>query len=74
MLTHAGTENEFERADEAAKFYQRNRRMYSNLNRMDLNENDRVLILMGATHTAYFRDFISRSPKYEMVDTFEYLK
>ncbi len=74
MLTHAGTENGFEGADEAAKFYQRNLRMYSNLNRIDLNENDRVLILMGATHTAYFRDFMRRSPKYEMVNTFEYLK
>ena len=37
-------------------------------------ENDRVFILMGASHTAFFRDFISRSPKYEMVNTFEYLK
>lgn len=74
MLTHAGTENGFEGADEAAKYYQRNLRMYSNLNRIDLNKNDRVLILMGATHTAFFREFISRSPKYKMVDTFEYLK
>lgn len=74
MLTHAGTENGFEGADEAAKFYQRNLRMYSNLNRIDLNKEDRVLILMGATHTAFFRDFISRSPKYEMVNTLEYLE
>lgn len=74
MLTHAGTENGFEGADEAAKYYQRNLRMYSNLNRIDLNEDDRVFILMGASHTAFFRDFFSRSPKYEMVNTFEYLK
>lgn len=74
MLTHVGTEHGFEGADEAAKFYQRNLRMYSNLNRINLNKNDRVFILMGAAHTAFFRDFISRSPKYEMVNTFEYLK
>jgi len=74
ILTHAGTENNFEGADEAAKYYQRNLRMYSNLNRLDLKAGDRVFILMGASHTAFFRDFMSRSPKYKMVNTFEYLK
>ena len=74
MLTHAGTENKFEGADEAAKYYQRNLRMFSNLNRLNLSSDDRVFILMGASHTAFFRDFMSRSPKYEMVNTFDYLK
>ncbi len=74
MLTHAGSEHGFEGADEAAKYYQRNLRMYANLHRISLKENDRVFILMGASHTAMFRDFISRSPKYEMVNTFDYLK
>ncbi|MDZ7757718.1 DUF5694 domain-containing protein [Rhodohalobacter sp.] len=73
MLTHAGTENGFEGADEAAKYYQRNLRMYSNLNRLDLNKDDRVFILMGASHTAFFRNFMRGDPKYKMVDTFEYL-
>lgn len=74
MLTHASTKDNFEGADEAAKYYQRNLRMYSNLNRIKLKEDDRVFILMGASHTAFFRDFISRSPKYKMVNTFDYLK
>lgn len=74
MLSHAGTEKGFEGADEATKYYQRNIRMYSNLNRLKLTENDRVFILLGASHTAYFRDFISRSPKYKMVNTFDFLK
>lgn len=74
MLSHAGTENGFEGADEAAKYYQRNIRMYANLNRLQLTEKDRVFILLGASHTAYFRDFINRSPKYKMVNTFNYLK
>ncbi|MEO1517053.1 MAG: DUF5694 domain-containing protein [Bacteroidota bacterium] len=74
MLTHAGSEKGFEGADEAAKYYQRNLRMYANLNRIPLEPTDRVFILMGASHTAFFRDFISRSPKYEMVNTFDYLK
>ncbi len=74
MLTHVGSKEGFEGADEATKYYQRNLRMYSNLNRIELDKNDRVFILMGASHTAFFRDFISRSPKYKMVNTFEYLK
>ncbi len=73
ILTHAGSEKGFEGADEAAKYYQRNLRMYSNLNRIDLKESDRVFVLMGASHTAFFRNFFSRSPKYEMVNTFDYL-
>ena len=74
MLTHAGTDGNFEGADEAAKYYQRNLRMYTEMNRLDIEPSDRVFILMGASHTAFFRDFISRSPKYEMLNTFDYLK
>lgn len=74
ILTHAGTEDNFEGADEAAKYYQRNLRMFANMNRLDLKKDDRVFILMGASHTAFFRDFMSRSPKYHMVNTMDYLK
>ncbi len=74
ILAHVGSAEGFEGADEAARYYQRNLRMYSNLNRIDLTKDDRVFVLMGASHTAFFRDFFSRSPKYRMVDTFEYLK
>ena len=74
ILTHVATDSNFEGADEAAKYYHRNLRMYSNLNQLPLTRQDRVFLLMGASHTAFFRDFMSRSPVYEMVDTFEYLK
>ncbi len=73
-LTYTANKGGFEGADEAAKYYQRNLRMYSNLHRVDLDEDDRVFILMGASHTAFFRDFMSRDPKYEMVNTFDYLE
>jgi len=73
IMSHISTENNFEGADEAAKYYKRNLRMYSNLNNIPLTKEDRVFILMGASHTAFFRDFMSRSPRYEMVNTFEYL-
>ena len=74
MLAFAGTEGNFEGADEAAKYYQRNLRIYSNLNRLPLTPEDRVFILSGGSHTAFLNGFMERSPKYEVVDTFEYLK
>lgn len=74
MLTHVGSKADFEGADEATRYYQRNLRMYSNMNKLGLKKEDRVFVLMGASHTAFFRDFISRSPKYEMVNTFDYLR
>lgn len=74
MLAFAGTENGFEGADEAAKYYQRNLRIYSNLNRIPMTKDDRVFILSGGSHTAFLGEFMSRSPKYEMVNTLDYLK
>lgn len=74
IMTHVSTPNKFEGADEAAKFYKRNLRMYSIMNSIQLKKTDRVFVLMGAAHTAFFRDFMSRSPKYKMVNTFDYLK
>lgn len=74
ILTYVSTKDNFEGADEAAKFYHRNLRMFSNLNQIELMKNDRVFIIMGASHTAFFNDFMRRSPKYKLVDTFQYLK
>lgn len=73
MLALAGTENGFEGADEAAKYYQRNLRIYSNLNRIPMTKDDRVLIISGGSHTAFLREFIQRSPKFAMVQTAHYL-
>ena len=61
-------------AEQAAELYKRNLIMFSNLNRIPLAKNDRVFILMGATHTAFFNEFMKRSPRYELANIFEYLK
>jgi len=73
-LLYVGTEDGFEGADEAAKFYQRNLKIYSNLNRVPMTKNDRVFILMGAAHASFLRELLERSPKFEMVNTLDYLK
>ncbi|MFT5253132.1 MAG: hypothetical protein ACI87N_002161 [Flavobacteriales bacterium] len=74
MLAFAGTENGYEGADEAAKYYQRNLRIYSNLNRIPMTKEDRVFILSGGSHTAFLNEFMERSPIYEVVNTMDYLK
>ena len=74
LLTYISSKGHSEGADEAAKFYHRNLVMFSNLNQLELNSEDRVFILMGGTHTAFFDDFLKRSPKYQLVNTFKYLK
>ena len=72
-LMYVALEDGFEGADNAAIFYQRNMRIFSNLNRVRLKKDDRVLILMGGAHTAFLREFFKRSPKFEMVSTLDYL-
>ncbi|MNJ90983.1 hypothetical protein D3C87_86240 [compost metagenome] len=74
ILTHAASDGKAQGADQAAKYYHRNLVMYSNLNQLPLTKDDRVFILMGASHTAFFHDFLGRSPKYGPVDATSYLK
>lgn len=73
-LMYADYEGNLRGAEEAAKFYERNMKIYQILNKIPMNKTDRVFILMGAAHTAFLREFIKRSHKFEMVDTVSYLK
>ncbi len=63
----------FEGADIIAEFYKRNLRMYTNFSAIPLTKKDRVLIIMGATHTAYFDVFIGNSPKYKLEKVDNYI-
>lgn len=74
MLTYVASKDNFEGANEAAEYYKRNLRMFSNLNQVPLKEDDRVFILLGGSHTAFLNSFIKRSPKYELVPITNYLK
>jgi hypothetical protein len=66
--------NNFEGADIISEFYKRNLRMYSNFNDIPMNSNDRVLIIMGGTHTAYFDFFIQTDNRFELINIKKYLK
>ncbi|GGE89874.1 hypothetical protein SAMN05443634_10446 [Chishuiella changwenlii] len=60
--------------EQASKFYNRNLMMFANMNNIPITKGDRIFILMGATHTAFFKDFLRRSPKFKEVNTLDYLK
>lgn len=74
ILTHIASAGKAEGADEAAKYYHRNLVMFSHLNQVALSKEDRVFILMGGSHTAFFNDFMRRSPKYKLVAVLPYLQ
>jgi len=74
LLTYISSKGKSEGADEAAKFYHRNLVMFSNLNQIPVEKGDRIFILMGGTHTAFFMDFLKRSPKYKLETVFSYIK
>lgn len=74
MLTYVSTKDGNEGADEAAKMYHRNLVMFSNFNKISVSKNDRIVLLMGGTHTAFFMDFLKRSPKYKPESVLKYIK
>jgi len=74
LLTYISSKGNHEGADEAAKFYHRNLVMFSNLNQIPTDENDRDFILMGGTHTAFLMDFLKRSQKYKVENVYDYMK
>ena len=60
--------------EQASKYYNRNLMMFANMNNVPISKDDRVFIIMGASHTAFFKDFLRRSPKFKEVNSLEYLK
>ncbi|TYP97504.1 hypothetical protein C7447_104193 [Tenacibaculum adriaticum] len=72
FLATKHTETGQEGAEEIAKFYERNLKMYSNFNDIEMNKNDRVFILLGATHTAYFDVFIENNETFKLENPSEY--
>lgn len=66
FLATQHTTGNYEGVKEIAKFYERNLKMYSNFNDIKMNENDRVFILLGATHTAYFDIFMENNPRFKL--------
>ncbi len=72
FLATQHSENNYEGAKVISEFYERNLRMYTNLNDLKLSKEDRVFILAGATHTAYLDIFIGHSNKFALENPAKY--
>ncbi|ADY29539.1 hypothetical protein Celly_1715 [Cellulophaga lytica DSM 7489] len=72
FLATQHTKGNQEGVNEITKFYQRNLKMYSNFNDIEMTKNDRVFILLGATHTAYFDIFLENNPKIQLENPNKY--
>ncbi len=73
LMTYVNTKDKFEGADVASDYYKRNLRIFANFNRQQLSADHRVLVLYGASHVAFFHDFMKRSHKYKVQDIQKYL-
>jgi Family of unknown function (DUF5694) len=56
------------------RYYNRNIRIFANIQRAISNENDRVLVIYGNTHMSILRQLFSASPMYELVSPSSFLK
>jgi len=54
--------------------YERNLKIMSNIFRLSDSKDDRILVIYGNGHSAFFKSLLLGSEKFEWVDVFDYLK
>lgn len=63
----------YSRADQVRNWYERNLRIFTNLNRVTEHGRDRVLLVIGSGHLKILRQFAIDAPYFCLVDTEAYL-
>jgi hypothetical protein len=63
----------YSRTDQVRSWYERNLRIFTNLNRVTEHGKDRVLLIIGAGHLKILRTFAIDAPYYCLVDSEAYL-
>lgn len=67
-------ENEYLGADfVTSQWFNRNLRIFRNIQRIDVNPEDRILVIYGAGHMNLLNIFFEASPEYELLDINDYL-
>ncbi|MFD2323982.1 DUF5694 domain-containing protein [Mucilaginibacter galii] len=56
------------------RYFNRNVRIYSNVQRIVDSKNDRILIIYGATHMYILKQLFEASPEFKVKDVMDYLK
>jgi hypothetical protein len=71
-MLEVGADSSFVGLEPTAKLYRRNLRIFANLTRV-AEPGDRVLVIYGANHASYFREFIGDHPQMRVIDPLDYL-
>ncbi|AKD53683.1 DUF5694 domain-containing protein [Spirosoma radiotolerans] len=75
ITTKKGTNREPIGADQfISRYYNRNLRIYSNIQRLVTSPSDRILVLYGNTHLYILKHLLKASPEFDLADTLGYLK
>jgi hypothetical protein len=61
-------------ADQMARWYLRNFRMFANLAGVIASPEDRVLVIVGSGHSPILRELVQADPRMQLVEPVEYLK
>lgn len=74
VTTKRGTNREPIGADQfISRYYNRNLRIYSNIQRLVTSPSDRILVLYGNTHMYILKHLLKASPEFDLVNTLDYL-
>jgi len=68
-----GTEDEYPGPDRVTSWYNRNLRIFANLQRITEVPDERILCIIGAGHLPILRHCVQASPEYELVEVRDYL-
>jgi hypothetical protein len=69
-----GKDKDYPGADLAARWYERNLRIATNIARLPEGPGERILVLIGAGHGKLLRQFLAEMPGFEVVSCAEYLR
>lgn len=67
------TPGNYEGAEIISDFYKRNLMIYSNFNDIPKSNEDKILIILGGTHSAYLDFFMRDHPKYDLINPIDYI-
>lgn len=73
FLSTMHTDGNLEGVDIISDFYKRNLAIYSNFSDVPKDKNDRVLIILGGTHSAYFDLYLENNSAIELVNPKKYV-
>ncbi|QDK82653.1 hypothetical protein EXU85_30210 [Spirosoma sp. KCTC 42546] len=74
VTTKKGTNREPIGADGfISRYYNRNLRIYANIQRLVTSSSDRILVLYGNTHLYILKHLLKASPEFDLADTLNYL-